>query len=129
MLLRETGSSNVTSCDGNDGRTCSGLRIARHSSSDLVLLALDIFRMVTVDLKGVGAKKMVGRDIYSNDERAARLRLSDGGVNVMCQDASAHSRNDRILHVIERIPSCVVRLRTVLTIHYSSFTRHSRELA
>ena len=43
--------------------------------------------MAAVDLKGVGAKKMVGRDLYSdsNDERAARLsRLSDGGVNVMC---------------------------------------------
>src|SRR5947208_12569712 len=105
MLLRETGSSNVMSCDDNDGHTCSGLRIARHSSSDLALLALDIFRMVTVDLKGVGAKKMVGRDIYSSDERAARLRLSDGGVNVMCQDASAHSRNKNSTRDRERIPS------------------------
>jgi hypothetical protein len=92
------------SCDDNDGRTCSGLRIARHSSSDLALLGLDIFRMAAVDLKGVGAKKMVGRDLYSNsnDEQAARLRLSDGGVNVMCQDASAHS-HDRILHVIANV--------------------------
>jgi len=38
--------------------------------------------MIAVDLKGVGAKKTLGRGIYSNDERAARL--SDDGANVMC---------------------------------------------
>ena len=63
------------------------MRIARHSSSDLVLLASDIFRMV-VDLKWVGEKRTVGRNIYLNDRRRA-VQLSDESVGVMCMDASA----------------------------------------
>jgi hypothetical protein len=58
--------------------------MARHSSSDLVLLLSDIFRMV-VDMKWVGKTETVGRDIYLNG-RAAML-----SENVMCNAASAHS--------------------------------------
>lgn len=66
----------------HDGRhTCSGERIARHSSSDLVLLALDIFRKVT-NFAGVDTRRSVGREIYRDDERAAQI--SDDNVNVMC---------------------------------------------
>ncbi len=42
----------------HDGRTCSGVRIARHSSSDLILLASDIVRIV--DLKGGWEKRLWG---------------------------------------------------------------------
>jgi hypothetical protein len=40
--------------------------MARHSSSDLVLLASDIFRTV-VDVTWVGKTQNVGRYIYLND--------------------------------------------------------------
>jgi hypothetical protein len=57
--------------------------MARLSSSDLVLLLSDIFRMV-VDMKWVGKTETVGRDIYVNDRAAM---LSD---NVMCNNIIAH---------------------------------------
>jgi hypothetical protein len=59
--------------------TCSGERTACHSSSDLALLALDIFRMVT-KFDGIGGKKCVGRETDRYDERAAHI--SDD--RVMC---------------------------------------------
>jgi hypothetical protein len=58
--------------------------MACHSSSDLVLLASDIFRTV-VNVMWVGKAQTVGRYIYLNDLAAL---LSE---DVMCSDASAHS--------------------------------------
>jgi hypothetical protein len=41
-----------------------------------------------VDLKWVGEKRTVGREIYLNDRRAVQLS-DDENVGVMCMDASA----------------------------------------
>ncbi len=65
-----------------------------------------------VDLKWVGEKRTVGREIYLNDRRAVQLS-DDESVGVMCMDASAlielyHHR--RIRHVIAsriRVPRSV----------------------
>jgi hypothetical protein len=59
------------------------VRIARHSSSDLVLLASDIFRVVA-NLYGVGVDESVGREIDCSDEQAARIDISDENLSVMC---------------------------------------------
>ena len=62
------------------------MRIARHSSSDLVLLASDIFRTIA-NLDRVGADGSMGREIDWCEERAARINISDVSdvnVSVMC---------------------------------------------
>jgi len=59
------------------------VRIARHSTSDLVLLGSDIFRMIT-NLDGVGVDQSLGREIDRDDERAAQIDISDGNLGVMC---------------------------------------------
>jgi hypothetical protein len=73
-----------------DGRTCSGERTARHSSSDLALVASDIFRMVD-NLKGVvaNAKESVGREINRKDGRAALI--SDGISQRHVPDIASHN--------------------------------------
>ncbi len=59
------------------------MRIARHSSSDLDLLASDIFRVIA-NLGVVGADESMGREIDGSDERAAPINISDENVSVMC---------------------------------------------
>ena len=71
---------------GIERHTCSGVRIARHSSSDLVLLVSDIFRTIS-NLDGVGMDESMGREIDWCEERAARINISDvsdENVSVMC---------------------------------------------
>jgi hypothetical protein len=58
------------------------VRTACHSSSDLVLLASDIFRVIA-NLDGVADESM-GRETDWTDERAARINISDENVSVMC---------------------------------------------
>lgn len=59
------------------------MRVARHSSSDLVLLASDIFRVVA-SLYGVGVDESMGREMGCSDEQAARINISDENLSVMC---------------------------------------------
>ena len=97
---------------GIEGHTCSGVRIACHSFSDLVLLASDIFRVIA-KLDEVGADESMGREIDWSDERAASVNISDENVSVMCTMYSAKSRlllsvpreRERTLHAMQTLQS------------------------
>lgn len=59
------------------------MRIARHSCSDLALLASDIF-LVIDNFDMIVADESMGRGIDWADERAARINIGDENVSVMC---------------------------------------------